>query len=157
MVNDTGELGVLRHLMALSLGTRRIEVPELEPFDGVAERSARCSYFLLYRSPGADDGHHHPDTRFGLTTLAVLLRKLTSRTERQLNEYQGRVRGRVHWPATLKSRYSGDYDPTRFVCRETRVVHLGDGLVFCKELGQGECSVVLPANAQSQRLDSAMQ
>lgn len=77
---------------------------------------ARAAYFLLHR----DQEQENDAETFVTHTLERILQQLAIRSDRELIEYQGRVRGQIVWPATLKSRYTGDYDPTRYVCREVR-------------------------------------
>ena len=87
-----------------------------ELFSQEAREGVRAAYFLLHRDPGEG-----PDAEGFVTTLLErILQQLSSRSERELVQYQGRVRGKIAWSATLKSRYTGDYDPTRYVCREVR-------------------------------------
>ncbi|MEZ4542245.1 MAG: hypothetical protein R3C43_19890 [Chloroflexota bacterium] len=53
-------------------------------------------------------------------TAFRILRQLQAYTKPVAITYQDRVRGRVHWPATFKSRLEGDAHPLQYVCRETR-------------------------------------
>ncbi len=114
-MSSATETAVLRRFVGLLLAPAP-EPPWDDLFPAGGHAGARAAYFLLHRDPEGG-----PDAEGFVTgTLERLLQQLSSRTERQLAEYQGRVRGQVLWSATLKSRYSGDYDPTRFVCREVR-------------------------------------
>lgn len=86
---------------------------ELFPPGGAV--AARAAYFLLHHS-SPDAG---VDTESFVTEiLERILRQLTSSTERRTRTSRGRVRGKVVWSATFKSRYTGTYDPTLFICRE---------------------------------------
>jgi len=58
--------------------------------------------------------------RFITYTLGRLLQQLSRVTERQRVAYTGRVHGRIDWPYTIKARYTEEYDPSRYVCREVR-------------------------------------
>lgn len=53
-------------------------------------------------------------------TAFRILRQLQAYTTPVATTYRDRVRGRVHWPATFKSRLEGDAHPLQYVCRETR-------------------------------------
>ena len=49
--------------------------------------------------------------------LPYLLRNLSHSTQKEKEEFNGIVRGRIDWNATLKTRYSKGYnDPSLFVC-----------------------------------------
>lgn len=76
----------------------------------------RSCYFLLGPSTGGEEPWVVED--FLEQTLPRLLRLLNRQTERRLVDRRGGVRGRVHWPASLKARYGGYHDPTRLVCTE---------------------------------------
>lgn len=107
------EAVVLRSL----LGTIMASDPDLAPETALDPRlhfGARASYFLLDVLPGSD-----PET-FLQFTLHRLLRQLNHNTEQRRVKLRGRIRGRADWPATLKSRYGDDYDPSRYICREVR-------------------------------------
>ncbi|HUQ31610.1 MAG TPA: hypothetical protein VM095_05785 [Pyrinomonadaceae bacterium] len=77
--------------------------------------AARASYFLLDTSP------RHDVETFIIHTLGRLMQGLGRDTKQHQVVYQGRVRGRVVWPATFKAHYGQDYDPSRYVCREVRM------------------------------------
>lgn len=112
MDETTDETIVLRRLLALALGSRAPEIgAQLSP---ALQRAARATYFLLDVEPNRDT------ETFVTLTLDRLLRQLNRRTEQQQIELQGRLRGRVIWPATLKARHTQGYDPARYVCREVR-------------------------------------
>lgn len=109
-----GEASVLRRFLTLLMAAPPASRGSLFPRS--AHEGVRATYFLLHRDPGEG-----PDVEGFVTHLLErILLQLTSRSERELIEYQGRVRGQIAWSATLKSRYTGDYDPTRYVCREVR-------------------------------------
>ena len=89
-------------------GAKWVPAPYLPP-------QIRSCYFLLgsaedEETPRVDDFLEH--------TLPRLLRLLNRQTERRLVEQRGGVRGRVHWPASLKARYGAYHDPARLVCTE---------------------------------------
>ena len=79
-----------------------------------AERRMRETWFLLHRTRAGDP------TSFLTHTLDRLLRHISFQTDRAPREYHGRVRGKVAWPETIKSRYTSGHDPTIFVCREVK-------------------------------------
>lgn len=118
-ISPPKEIEVLRRFVSLLL-----ESPPPQPweqlFSGDGHRVARLSYFLLHRDPGQGTEPGVDTEGFVIDSLARILRQLNSRTEREHIESQGRIRGKIIWPATLKQRYTGGYDPTRFVCRESR-------------------------------------
>lgn len=107
-----GETAVLRQLLGRSMAPPG-EGHWSEDFED-GGRAARSTYFLLHRDPQADV------LTFLSETLDRLLRQLSCYTEQHSRTYRGQVRGRVLWSETLKSRYAGDYDPSRYVCREVR-------------------------------------
>jgi hypothetical protein len=73
-----------------------------------------AALFLLDNQP--DDGAEG----FAVYTLGRLVETLSRRREPLQVEHEGRVRGRIVWPATYKARYDQDYNPARFVCREVQ-------------------------------------
>lgn len=89
-----------------------------EPFKEVLpsamHKAARATYFLL------DTSEQYDAETFITYTLGRLMRQLNHNTRQQPVVYQGRVRGRIMWPATFKAHYGQDYDPSRYVCREVR-------------------------------------
>ncbi len=113
------EVDVLRRFVGLLL-----EPPPPQPWEQLftddGHQAARACYFLLHHDPGQGAEPGNDTEGFVNESLAQILRQLNSRTEREHIETQGRVRGKVIWPATLKQRCTGGYDPTRFVCRESR-------------------------------------
>lgn len=115
----TEEVEVLRRFVSLLLESPPPQSWE-QLFSGEGHRVARVTYFLLHRDPSRGSEAGVDTEGFVNESLARILRQLNSRTEREHIESQGRVRGKVIWPATLKQRYTGGYDPTRFVCRESR-------------------------------------
>jgi uncharacterized protein DUF2357 len=107
------ESAVLRRFMGLALARPSIASVE-QPMEQGARLAARAAYFLL------DLGSRDVAEAFVTQTLSRLLRQLNHNTQQRPVVYQGRVRGRVVWPATFKAHYGQDYDPTRYVCREAR-------------------------------------
>jgi hypothetical protein len=107
------EAEILRYVLRLALG--RQEGSAWYDLEGTgALFVASATFFLL-------DVHSEWDVeRFSVHTLRGLLQGLSRRTEQLQVEYQGRVRGRIAWPATYKARYGQDFDPSRYVCREVR-------------------------------------
>ena len=95
-----------------------MEPPAPAPWEALFEKGdhvrARTTYFLLHRHDKVDS------QSFVTEVLERLLQQLNCRMERETIVYEGRVRGKILWPATLKSRYTGDYDPTRYVCLDAR-------------------------------------
>jgi hypothetical protein len=108
-----GETAVLHRLLAELLSSRKSEL-------AVADLEARqqfamgATYFLL------DVGEQVSIERFATFTLGRILQQLTRETEQRYVTYSGQVRGRLNWSQTIKARYSQDYDPTRYVCREVK-------------------------------------
>lgn len=109
------ETEVLRKFITLLMDPP-VQQPWENLFPDNGHLAVRATYFLLHheQAPGGDTEGFVNDA------LARILRQLSSRTKREHVESQGLIRGKVIWPATLKSRYTGDFDPTRFVCRESR-------------------------------------
>ena len=110
MARPQDELAVLRRFVALQLAAPST-VNVAAPGD---VRTAVALALLLDETPGRDLAH------FCRYDLPRLLQHLSRRTQGTRTELHGRVRGRIEWPATIKARHSGEYDPTRFVCREVR-------------------------------------
>jgi hypothetical protein len=108
MADARDEVAVLRRFISLQLGPPAPTAPSVEA------RTAVALALLLDDTPGRDCAH------FCRFQLPRLLQHLTRRTESTRTVRHGRVRGRVEWPATIKARHSGEYDPTRFVCREVQ-------------------------------------
>lgn len=84
-------------------------------FPAVHQRSSvRSIYFLL--------DNQSPDNlyQFMSYTLPRILEQLHHTTVRINVDYQGRVRGRVVWPATYKARFSQDYNPNLYSCRQVQ-------------------------------------
>jgi hypothetical protein len=52
-------------------------------------------------------------------TAPVLLQQLSRTTQPQRVTLHGRIRGRVDWANTTKARYTGDLNPTIFVCQQS--------------------------------------
>lgn len=73
--------------------------------------SVRASYFLLDENTGVH--------RFMTARLTPLLAQLRRRVQWDQVEYDGMVRGRILWPATVRARNRRGQDPARFVCRRT--------------------------------------
>jgi Domain of unknown function (DUF2357) len=76
--------------------------------------AARSTYFLL------DTSRDYDAENFITYVLSRLVQRLNRDTRQTTVTYQGRIRGRVVWPATIKAHYGQDYDPSRYVCREVR-------------------------------------
>jgi hypothetical protein len=91
---------------------RRPRIWEEAAFEQLA--LVQAAYFLLDVEPGYDV------ETFLTSKLERLLRRISRSTEPLQTEYQGRVRGRIIWPASFKARYRQDYDPSRYVCREVK-------------------------------------
>jgi hypothetical protein len=105
----TGELVVMRRFLNLQLGEQQ---PWQELLPDHQQVRARAVYFLLHRD-------HEIDVDSFLTHhLARLLQQIACHTERRSIREQGRVRGRIDWPATVKSRLGGEHAPTRYICRQ---------------------------------------
>ncbi len=105
-----GESVVLRRLLGL-LMTTQPRAPD-QILDRTTGLAARATYFLL-------NTDERGDVETLLTrTLDRLLQQLSHDTQQWPVVQRERVRGRIMWHATFKERYSQDYDPTRFVCRE---------------------------------------
>lgn len=73
-----------------------------------------ATYFLL----DIDNDGNQSTVSFVTHTLSRLLHQLTRSTEQQPVLYEGRVRGRILWPATYKARYNDGFNPNRYVCRQ---------------------------------------
>ena len=102
---------VLRSLLRQALDTEQDRAWDKLEESG-ALYSVAATFFLLDVDPRGDV------ETFTVYKLGQLLQYLTRRTEQLQVELRGRVRGRVVWPATYKARYTQDYDPSRYVCRE---------------------------------------
>jgi hypothetical protein len=107
----TGEPAVLRRFLGLLM--EPVPVPPWNEIDQTTRAALQSTFLLL--DTGSDDTQ-----TFVTYALERLMRQLDHTTERLQTELQGRVRGRVVWPATVKVRHGRDYDPTRYVCREAR-------------------------------------
>ena len=110
---QSAEAGVLRHFIGMLMEPIAPR-PWDRLFSGEAHLTARATYFLLHREKTSGMDSEDFITR----VLERILHQFTCSTRREQVALQGRVKGKVLWPATLKSRYTDDYDPTRFVCRE---------------------------------------
>ncbi len=100
---------LIGHLMSLSL----ISIDQLFP-KTKQQSIVRSIYFLLdNKSPGNL-------YQFVSHTLPRIIEQLHHTTTRVNVEYQGRVRGRVVWPATYKARFSQDYNPNLYSCRQVQ-------------------------------------
>lgn len=115
--SDPGqETALLRRLLA------RLTSPERA--DGWAglgkarlQHGTAAAYFLLDLPA---DGGVEQFTRY---TLNRLFQHLAGQAETIRVANRGRLRGRISWSDTLKSRYSESYDPACFVCRENRLLY----------------------------------
>ena len=110
MARPQEEIAVLRRFVALQLAASPAAAAAAPGDVGTIVALA----LLLDDTPGRDLAH------FCRTDLPRLLQHLSRRTQGTRTVLHGRVRGRIEWPATIKARHSGEYDPTRFVCREVR-------------------------------------
>lgn len=108
-----GEPAVLRRLLGLLMQPEQLPGPA-DILDAASQPGARSAFFLL------DCDEQGDVERFVLHTLRRLFQHLSHLTMQRQVERQGRIRGRVVWPATYKARYAQDYDPSRFVCREVQ-------------------------------------
>lgn len=108
---ESDEVKILRRFIGwtMSPGSTRKVWERVGPETRFAMRSA---YFLLDRDPGRDA------ESFITITLERLMQSVSRVNEPLQVEYQGKVRGRVIWPATFKARYREDFDPSRYVCRQ---------------------------------------
>lgn len=106
------EAGRLRRLLGLTMAP-----PEPSAWDSPGDqlrRAAAVAYLLLERRP------QHSAASFLTAGLDNLLRELARSSARSSVADQGRLRGRVLWPATIAARAErGDGEQT-FVCREVR-------------------------------------
>jgi hypothetical protein len=97
-------------------------------------RSADAAVFQQLVGPGGRLGWltatcfllYHPDDeaaacvhRFVLHTAPVLLQQLNRVTKPQRVMLDDRVRGKIDWSATYKSRASGTVSPTTFICLQS--------------------------------------
>jgi hypothetical protein len=105
-------IDVLEGLLRQILSLEPVVLPPRELFDPETDLAVTSAFFLLGRD------RHGGVEQFITHSLGRLLQQLSRSTERQQVEYRGQVRGRILWPATFKARYTQDYDPTRFVCKE---------------------------------------
>jgi hypothetical protein len=108
-----GEATVLQMLLAELLSPRKSELTVTD-LDARQQFAMSATYFLL------DVRGRVSIERFATFTLSRILQQLTRETEQRYITYSGQVRGRLNWSQTIKARYSGDYDPTRYVCREVK-------------------------------------
>ena len=83
-----------------------IKVQDLFEMDEDDLRVLKTVHFLL-----------SDEIRDLIQILPYLLRNLSHSTQKEKEEFNGIVRGRIDWNATLKTRYSKGYDdPSLFVC-----------------------------------------
>ncbi len=108
-----GEIAVFRSLVALLMRSKSTTPWQQRLISGQYP-AITATYFLL------DTSLEPTVEQFIIHDLSRLLQQLNRNTEQQKVEYRGQIRGRIAWAATLKARYSQDYDPTRYVCREVR-------------------------------------
>jgi hypothetical protein len=113
-----GEMAVLRRLLGLAMAPQ--QEAAWQELERPAARFAIAATFFLLCVPARDESGLPDVEFFAVNVLERLLQHLSRRTEELQTEYQGRVRGRIVWPATYKARYGQDYDPSRYVCREVR-------------------------------------
>ena len=107
---EMNDPAVLTHLLRLMMGREITSTPKQA--EDMAQFDLAATYFLL------EMDHLGGLERFIIYNLQRILQQLSRYTERNQVTYQGQVRGRINWPATYKARYSEDYDPGRYVCRE---------------------------------------
>ncbi|HVQ38235.1 MAG TPA: DUF2357 domain-containing protein, partial [Pyrinomonadaceae bacterium] len=112
-ITNQDEAAVMRRFVGLLMAQpSSVSFREILSLD--LHKAARSTYFLL-------DANKSYDVETFITyTLSRLMRQLNHNTKQYPVIYQGRVRGRIMWPATFKSHYGEDYDPSRYVCREVR-------------------------------------
>jgi hypothetical protein len=77
-----------------------------------ARRTAGAAFFLCDRRPGFDV------ERWLIDEVGRILNAPVRQMETRLQETNGELRGKVHWPATFKARSGGEFNPVGFVCRE---------------------------------------
>ncbi len=77
-----------------------------------ARRTAGAAFFLCDRRPGFDV------ERWLVDEVGRILNAPVRQMETRLQETNGELRGKVHWPATFKARSGGEFNPVGFVCRE---------------------------------------
>ena len=83
-----------------------VKVQDLFEMDDDDLRTLKTVHFLL-----------SDEVRDLIQILPYLLRNLSHSTQKKKEEFNGIVRGRIDWNATLKTRYSkGFNDPSLFVC-----------------------------------------
>jgi hypothetical protein len=104
---------VLHALLGELLSVRKSEWA-VSSLDARQQFAIAATYFLL------DVRERASIERFATFTLGRILQQLTRETEQRYVTYSGQVRGRLNWSQTIKARYSQDYDPTRYVCREVK-------------------------------------
>lgn len=109
----SGETTVLRLLLARLMAARPDRLA-LNDFDRRQQTAISATFFLLDGQP------RHNTERFVTYTLGQLIEQLGRETERPYTTTMGQVRGQINWQATHKARYSDDYNPGRFICREVR-------------------------------------
>lgn len=90
-------------------------VPLEKLFSAIHQRSRVRSIYLLLDNQNPGNLH-----QFMSYTLPRILEQLHHTTVRVNVDYQGRVRGRVVWPATYKARFSQDYNPNLYSCRQVQ-------------------------------------
>lgn len=86
----------------------------LSKLDRQRQFTISATYFVLGDRPDSSTEH------FVTHTLIRLLEQLGQDRERPLAELDGQVRGQIDWQRTIKARYSDDFRPYRFVCREVQ-------------------------------------
>jgi hypothetical protein len=103
---------VLTTLIGYLMKPSQLSFDEL--FPGDRQAVLRSIYFLL-NNQGSNNLYH-----FVFHTLPRILEQLHHTTVRVNVEYQGQIRGRVIWPATYKARFSQDYNPNLYSCRQVQ-------------------------------------
>jgi hypothetical protein len=109
------EAAVLWRLFALTRSGFSGRLEGILPDQAVV--GTRAAFFLLDEDP-LDDPYRCGTEPFVTVTLNRLLRQLRHNTEQQPVIYEGQVRGRIVWQATYKARYTQEYSPNRYACRE---------------------------------------
>lgn len=111
-----GRLEVLEAWSRARLGARQ-SVDLATRYGGRPAFAAAALFFLLDYRQEQPQGSAQP---FVAEVLERLVHQLSRSSQPVQRVYPGQVRGRVLWSATYKQRYTDQYDPTLFVCREVR-------------------------------------
>lgn len=105
------EILVLQSLLAETLASQPGKLA-LSKLGRQQQFAISATYFVLGDRP-------HPSTEYFVTHILMrLLEQLGQDRERPFVELDGRVRGLIDWQRTISARYSDDFRPQCFVCRE---------------------------------------